>query len=220
MWKLPCRTAPFLCAVAVLANAFAVFGSELTVHLSSTQPIPETVLEAMKAEVDRLISPADLTLAWRSGATRGESFQRLVAGRFLGSCVAEPTYAVGQGDLRRLAHTAVTDGRIQPFASVDCHALRKVLSNRLASGTPAQRDELMGMAMGRVLAHELYHILVGTRDHSANGAAKACFGAADLMAADFSFDGLTLAQLRPARPENPADSFVLSTADAALEAAR
>ena len=41
--------------------------------------------------------------------------------------------------------------------------------------------------MGRVLAHELYHVCGDTPKHAARGVAKEKYSVADLLAADFQF---------------------------------
>jgi hypothetical protein len=47
------------------------------------------------------------------------------------------------------------------------------------------RDRVLGRALGRVLAHELYHILSGTKRHSARGLAKASFAVDELISDRF-----------------------------------
>jgi hypothetical protein len=45
----------------------------------------------------------------------------------------------------------------------------------------------MGRALGRVLAHELYHIFANTTRHAADGVGKPAYSVADLLSADFRF---------------------------------
>jgi len=51
--------------------------------------------------------------------------------------------------------------------------------------------------MARLLAHELYHILAQTDDHTMVGIAKARFSTADLLADHFDFEASALERLRP-----------------------
>jgi hypothetical protein len=62
--------------------------------------------------------------------------------------------------------------------------------------TVARRDFLYGRAMARVVAHELYHVLLKTADHAHAGIARSCFTAEDLLTEHFEFEGATLAKLR------------------------
>jgi hypothetical protein len=50
--------------------------------------------------------------------------------------------------------------------------------------------------MARVVAHELYHVLMRTTDHARAGVARSCFSTGDLLTERFEFEGATLARLR------------------------
>jgi hypothetical protein len=71
----------------------------------------------------------------------------------------------------------------------------------LSKDAAAQRDFYYGRALARVIAHELYHIVMRTTDHSRNGVSRSCFSTADLVTERFVFEDAVLAQLR-ARPQS------------------
>jgi hypothetical protein len=50
--------------------------------------------------------------------------------------------------------------------------------------------------MGRVLAHELYHIFTHTRKHGRHGIAKGVYTARELVSRTFRFDAAELASMR------------------------
>jgi hypothetical protein len=50
--------------------------------------------------------------------------------------------------------------------------------------------------MARLAAHELYHVMIGTRAHSHEGVTKASFSVNDLLNERFDFDRAALARLR------------------------
>jgi hypothetical protein len=50
----------------------------------------------------------------------------------------------------------------------------------------AQRETLLGRAMGRALAHELGHYLLASKAHNAHGLMKAILTAVDLFSPDAS----------------------------------
>ena len=55
---------------------------------------------------------------------------------------------------------------------------------------PAEdREEAYGRALGRVLAHELYHIFANTAAHSSSGAGKSKFTVQELLSPEFVFEG-------------------------------
>jgi hypothetical protein len=49
--------------------------------------------------------------------------------------------------------------------------------------------------MARLLAHEFYHVLAQTGDHTQAGICKASFSRADLLADHFDFDDVALERL-------------------------
>jgi hypothetical protein len=51
--------------------------------------------------------------------------------------------------------------------------------------------------MARLLAHEFYHVLAQTDDHTQTGIAKARFSTADLLAEHFDFESVALGRLHP-----------------------
>jgi hypothetical protein len=59
----------------------------------------------------------------------------------------------------------------------------------LRTVSPDDREEAFGRAVGRVVAHELYHIFANTQKHGSVGVAKESYTVQDLMSGDFLFDG-------------------------------
>ena len=97
-----------------------------------------------------------------------------------------------------LASTAVDGDRILPFSWINCETLTEMLAPALAGVEPARKDFLYGRAMGRLLAHELYHMLVNKRGHAESGVGKASFSAADVLGERFTFEHSALAEFRTA----------------------
>jgi hypothetical protein len=54
--------------------------------------------------------------------------------------------------------------------------------------------------MGRLIGHELFHILTNTRAHDVGGVAKPYFSAQDLLADHFEFEASTLARFHESAP--------------------
>ena len=86
-----------------------------------------------------------------------------------------------------LGWTHVSDGVILPFANVDCAAVRGFIQKELRDMCLQARAATFGRALGRVLAHELYHIFANTKRHGSEGVAREFYSARDLLAADFQF---------------------------------
>src|SRR6185312_2773429 len=86
-----------------------------------------------------------------------------------------------------LAATSVIGAEILPFGSLECHTLNDLIGASLFRLAAHQRDQAYGRTLGRVLAHELYHVLAKTNRHTAKGVAKRAHSAEDLMAERFKF---------------------------------
>ena len=158
--------------------------------------IPEGVpVEVMERAVESLLKPAGVTLAWRlTGENLGtESFSGLAVLKFKGRCdvnAPRPPSSFGTlGEVNRLAFTAVSGGSVLPFAEVECDQVRKALSYVAPGTAPLQREQALGLALGRVVAHELYHVLANSAHHAGDGLAKASELLRDLVSPrELSFD--------------------------------
>lgn len=64
---------------------------------------------------------------------------------------------------------------------VSPQALRRVLARGGRLTEPALRERIIGQALGRVIAHEIGHILLDMPEHTPTGLMKPRFDAADLM---------------------------------------
>jgi mono/diheme cytochrome c family protein len=168
---------------------------------------PEAVPAAMEQEVDRIMSPLGFPLSWKSLDTvRGnEVATTLAVVTFRGNCdstrLLQPASLTGA-----LGLTHVSDGVVIPFTDIDCDGIRAFLRKELLGFQPWDRDARLGRAVGRVLAHELFHIFVGTVHHGSGGVAKPVFTERELMAEYFQFEAnefrLLRASLRQARQTN------------------
>jgi hypothetical protein len=145
----------------------------------------------MRAELQRLLSPSAFDVAWRNASDRkaGEAFDIVTVASFEGSCsTLQPVLTPATISL---ADTSISEGRILPFFRVDCARIVQLLG-------PHAQPALVGQALARVIAHELYHIVTRTAEHHDTGVAKAIFSSRDLTNPRLEFDPWTLARMRPA----------------------
>lgn len=195
-----------LCLVFVsvpvsLAQPAASTDAGLVVYLRAGNQ-PAAPLAQMKRELSTLMHQAGYRVEWRSlDADRGESAdtQFLAVLELTGTCGLAPGYSTGDhaaATSASLATTTITDGQVLPFSSLSCTALTRSVSAALAQDAGARRDFLYGRAMARVVAHELYHVLMRSTEHARSGVARSCFSTGDLLSERFEFEGATLARLR------------------------
>lgn len=138
-------------------------------------------VEAMQAETASILAPAGLHLEWRALSENDgtESFNEIAVMEFHGECDGEAYGTFSDRDAP-LGLTEVTEGRVLPFGKIECNQVRQTLRMALAASAQSERQAVLGRALGRVLAHELYHILARTTKHSAGGIAKPFYTAAEL----------------------------------------
>jgi len=187
MW-LTLRATVLICLFSICGRAHT---RALAVYTGPVEGLAAESRTAMQAEVQRLLSSAGLEIIWRSIADRksGEDFDAVTVASFDGSCSALQTGAA-PGTVS-LADTSVVDGRILPFFRVDCTRVLQLLG-------PYVQPAVLGRALGRVIAHEIYHIVARTTDHHDTGVAKAAFSLRDLTKTRFEFDAWSVARMQPA----------------------
>ena len=76
------------------------------------------------------------------------------------------------------------NGRIEPFAHVDCTRIGQVLGPQALGIARDRRAAMMADAMARVILHEWIHIATQCSAHAEQGIEKPQFGAADLIYGD------------------------------------
>ena len=148
---------------------------------------PRAVIESLREELDTIMAPTDLRFDWRSldSVREKETFTEVVVVTFNGRCdPAEP--ALRSKSEIALGFTHVSDGQILPFTELHCDRVRSFLQRELFLLGPADRETAFGRALGRVLAHELYHILANTMRHGA-GISKEGYTVQDLVCEEFHF---------------------------------
>lgn len=179
--------------------AYSGESNTLTIALSSP-PSSEAVLPEMQSEVSRILQRAELEPAWMGiRDASGSDHARLVVVELTGNCSSTPLRSSSLVQARggALASTQVSDGRVLSFASVDCNALRRFMAPAISAATSKDRVRLVGKALGRLVAHEIYHMLAQTKHHQSSGVARSCFSLNDLTSDEFHFEDAAIAALRP-----------------------
>lgn len=184
-----------LSVVVCTSPAFRAQGADkkpsIGIYVDFEAPPSVLAVEAMKREVGDIMKPTGLGVDWRLlSENRGtEVFAGLVVVRFKGRCHVQPwadEIAAGQF---ALASTKVSEGHVLPFTEVKCEQVRKTLRYAGRTECDQEKQGALGRAMGRVVAHEMYHALAGTTVHATKGLAKASQSLRDLVSGALRFDG-------------------------------
>lgn len=179
---MPRRIAVLATLLAALA-ATEVSAAELTVlldfeaaHRQTRELMAPKAMAAMKDEINTLLTgrtakPVQVSLRLRSDMKPRENFDDVVLVKMKGTCKME-NFAPLLDERGPYAWTHTVDGEILPFSEVACDRVRRAVSEALWGGERKQRDTLFGRALGRVVAHELMHILNREADHEHSGVFK------------------------------------------------
>lgn len=206
-----------LCLLATVLSAAEAppRGAALPPILLFTQTqeaIPAAVQDAMRDEVDSIMAPAGFHFEWHDLAEASQAgiAVELAVLTFRGSCDTPVTLLRKPTETQRaLGFTASSDGEILPFTTVDCDRTRTFLAAAVLRLPADERQPAFGRALGRILAHELFHIFASTPRHASSGIAKESYTVQDLLTDDFSFEEREYEMLRNGKAHT-----ALSLADA------
>jgi hypothetical protein len=201
----------------LLVGSSGAHAIDIMILASAEKPLAPTVQHTLIAELQHIMKAVDVQLEWYP---RGEAFgiefssSALIIIQFLGKCEMSgeqnrlPVYAPGV-----LAATHILDGEIRPFIDVFCDRTIMVLSLEMQRVGWAGSQVLLGRALGRVLAHELYHVLARTDVHGKWGLSQRHLTPSELVGPGSWFEGAELQLMRMGLrgTENP-DSTVSARA--------
>jgi hypothetical protein len=164
-------------SIVILALALSVPLSNPHVVLAFHQPpVPAAVLKAAIGEARTIWSPYGVSV---DAATPAAVAQRDVAVLTVVFVRARSGHALGA--------IAFVDGAPGQVLTVFVDAVVTLIGTaRLMGATQAQwpvtlRDQVLARAIGRVLAHEIGHFVLRTRDHAARGLMRAEHTADELV---------------------------------------
>jgi hypothetical protein len=154
--------------------------------------LPAAVLSAMKAETGRILKPAGVRIWWSDTVDLSrEAPNRLVLVRLVGVSSAGVALRGAEGVL---AVTHMSEGRILPFVDMDVQRVAKAIERFGGIG----RAREYGRALGRVLAHELYHVLSGSVEHDSEGVAKGALNGLELVRSELQLSVQACRRIREA----------------------
>lgn len=185
-----------LLSVGLLLAALPAFGGQQVAALAPValytqfqQEPSAAVLDAIHQELSSIMAPMGFHFHWHSlnAALGNEVVLECAVVSFKGQCEVANL-------MKRAPHpgplgwTHISEGIILPFSGIDCDGIRTFLQAGLLGARAKKRETIFGRAIGRVLAHELYHIFANTQHHGAGGVGKASYSVQDLLDDDFRFD--------------------------------
>ena len=150
----------------------------------------------MERETEVILSSSGLRLDWRLAADAArESSEDLVVVQFKGACHVEPIPYV-YDELGPLAFTYSSDGNVQPFTQVSCDKVAASVRSTMWGEDFQKADLLLGRALGRVVAHELVHMLTASGQHGREGVARPALSGRELIGGSLPLSPADIARLR------------------------
>src|SRR5664279_5441525 len=176
-----------ICALAWLAVTSA-FAEGITIVLDFQGPRSEPSVTEMKREFAGIMKDTALRFDFRRrDQAAQEALSDLVLVRFTGKCVLEPVGYL-YDERGPMAFTYSTDGIVQPFSEVACDKVTSAVRSAMAGGDFAKADILLGRALGRVLAHEVVHILSKSARHGTAGVTRTSLSGSQLIAPELHLE--------------------------------
>jgi hypothetical protein len=179
---------PIAASFVVRAEGLPDLSSPVTLVFSSERPLPDATVAEMHREMDVLMKQASLQVEWRdlSDFQAGTEVDDLVVVKFKGNCRIQPQ-PVFLDERGPLAFTHTSDGEVLPFSEVLCDRVSVAARSAMAGGEFGHRDQLLGRALARVLAHEIYHIKSKCKGHGEWGVARRALSGRELIATTLEF---------------------------------
>jgi hypothetical protein len=194
------RTFPLLCFAC-----FSLLGASTPTRPSDSLTVVLDIkdhhyspssLAAMETETQRIFADTGMKLDWRlkDQLPAHAEFANVVLFTMTGSCRMNMT-PVLIDERGPLALTYISDGEVLPFGEVRCDRIKTSLQRSRHPNNGRSWDTLFGIALGRVMAHELYHMLSDECDHTRNGVTRGSLGADELVSGALRLDSSALSRI-------------------------
>lgn len=161
----------------------------LTLAVQFDRAPDHLAVQWIERESAALFSDADVTLSWLPAGS--------IQVRFRGTCACEPRLS-SPVDPGPLAWTKVKGGRILPMIEVDCDRVAGVVRQNRGSLSAPLVARAFGRALGRVVAHEMYHYLTQSFEHTGTELFSRVMLTGALMNEDVRFAAHEVAAVRRA----------------------
>lgn len=141
-------------------------------------------LQALGTELKTILASSGVRfhVDLRTQATADPVPGHLVVFKMKGSCNLNDVPVGALSDERGpLAMTHIVDGETLPFADVECDRVRQSIERTLGTANRQTHEVQYGVALARVMAHELYHMLGHSTEHTADGLTKRGLSSSELL---------------------------------------
>jgi hypothetical protein len=186
------------CAFFLLFGAAAVLAGQQPTPITAVV-IPDgryspVAIREMGREAAHILKQSGVALRWHLGRPALPIDGLLVVVKLVGRCDMDGSPAFLVPGALGWAHEV--NGAVLPFANLACDNIRGAVHSAFLTGNQLRGNFLLGRAMGRVLAHELYHIISDTSEHGQNGVTQAALSARQLTSGSLELQPSEVAAVR------------------------
>jgi hypothetical protein len=180
------RTVTVCVVLAVVTSP--VFAADMTVVMDFEDRPSDRSVKEMKRETQAIVKNSGLHLDWQLRSEVGQkSFSDLVVVHFKGRCLFQPAPYL-YDERGPLAFTYSTNGEVMPYSEVSCDKITATMRPAMHGSQFANGDVLLGRALGRVVAHELMHMLTRSGVHGRDGVGKASLSGRQLIGSELPLE--------------------------------
>lgn len=182
IWSLlhrPLVALALLCTAAGVAHTQSANGPKLTVCVYGFGEISPWIVRGGEAEASRVLRPTNIQINWIQDRLHPD-MAACLPGKSSYLVVRILPRALPQAGATALGMTASTDGAGAAFVFYD-----RLIALRT-------HTRLLTTMLGRVMAHEITHVLLPDQPHSKVGLMRAEWGAEDLQISSSACMGLPL----------------------------
>ncbi|QOY88744.1 hypothetical protein [Paludibaculum fermentans] len=185
-----------LCFAGAVLTAHAAQASRVGILVNVPPTTPAAVIEALQAETEEALKNSGMELLWTfsQGEAARETYDRVVSLRLIGRCVPVRPEIVRRSHV--LGFTHISDGTVLPFVEINCDTVLRVMESGSPWVTPYLPPTVFGRALGRVLVHEMLHVLTVSSAHDREGLTKPAFNRTDLTLGGLHLADAALQRLR------------------------
>jgi hypothetical protein len=169
----------FYAALVLARQPAPQLSTQLTAVVLPEGRYSRAAIREMGREAAHILKQSGVSLQWQLGEPDHAVNGRLVVVKLLGRCDMDgpPAASPMSGPL---GWSHESNGVMLPFSDLACDNIRGVVHGATLAGHQLRGNVMLGRAMGRVLAHELYHIVADTAEHGQEGVAQAALSAQEL----------------------------------------
>ena len=187
----PCRARCLALAGCALLIPGLVSASTLTVLVDYDRPAAPATVKALESELASIMAASEIRVSLKNRAELAdhEQFENVVLFHMRGTCSMKAMPVGALSDERGpLAMTYSVNGELLPFGEVQCDRVRASVRRTVGLSDPEAHEPEFGVALARVMAHEVYHMVAHTADHSHAGVAKAALSSRELTGKRLDLD--------------------------------